>query len=96
MRAIFDRDVRLRIHTSPCELKNVTSPNLSVFAVKAHINFVDLCLISAPDPGEFWAKVDRRGNHRRWAWGDIGQNPVQIVHGHIIVFIIFAACRIWT
>ena len=23
----------------------------------------------APDPGEFWARVDRRGNHRRWAWG---------------------------
>ena len=27
----------LNDHTSPCELKNVTSPNRSVFADKAHI-----------------------------------------------------------
>ena len=40
-----------RIHASSSELKNVTSPNSSVFAVKAHaylkFNFADLFFISA-------------------------------------------------
>ena len=39
------------IHIGPCVLKNVTSPNHSAFAVKAHnylkFNFSDLRLISA-------------------------------------------------